>query len=50
MREAEEGKRLRTPVAACFTSFGGEPTELNEARFVFVKRQAERGEAFTKVG
>ena len=50
VREAEEGKRLRPPVAARLTSFGGELSEFDEARFVFVQRQAERGEAFTKVG
>lgn len=50
VREAEKGKRLWPPVAARFTSFGGEGTEFDEARFVFMKHQAKRGEAFTKVG
>jgi hypothetical protein len=50
VREAEEGKRRRPPVAARLTSFGGEPTEFDEADFVFVKRQAKRGKAFTKGG
>ena len=50
VREAEEGKRLWSPVTTHLPSFGGELPEFDEARFVFVKRQAERSEAFTKVG
>jgi len=48
MREAKEGKRLRPPVTARLTTFGREPAEFDEARFVFVERQAKRGEALPK--
>ncbi len=48
MCEAKEGKRLRPPVTARLTKFGREPAEFDEARVVFVARQAKRGEAFPK--
>jgi len=50
VREAEEGNRLRSPVTARLTSFGGQLPEFDEARLVFVEHQAERSETLTKVG
>ena len=36
-REAEEGKYLRSPVAARLPLFGGELSELDQARLVLVE-------------
>ena len=49
VREAEEGKRLGSPVTARLALFGGVFPEFQQARLVVVEHQAKRGEARPKV-
>jgi hypothetical protein len=48
VREAEEVERLR-PTVATRLSFGGEPSELDQARLLRVQLQRERREPFAQV-
>jgi hypothetical protein len=48
--EAEEGERLRLPVAPGFAVAGGKASELDEPRLVGVQLQPEPRKSLTKVG